>query len=684
MKMLQKQISTGERASQDISKMLKSIVTDENSHLKGASKKLEDLVSSKHDFISKIHKNLDTLTKEIDDITTDLTGDDDKSFGVVPIRKMINGMATSMVSVHDMVEKLEASLAAVGIDTNAATETDMFREMDTRIGALTSTANHKACMEMRRVLDAVEKMMEHMETMMTSHTSSLAVPTVAHERTCVDDMAFDMDDFDGDFAGVLKGADVTVGGGGEDASDGRVTELYAEYHTKMKETNDMYKTLKSNYTALVKDFQSFQVKTLKDVSKISEYKSKTMDARNLIRIYKKFLGAQVKLNKEGMTKIEGVLQDLEAKVNKLNHTRKKDRNNNVESLKRLQDDLHAILAAVDVDETTECLEEAVTRSDAVLDQLRKQRVQDLEKVSETFRLNLEELRQTFPMAEQSRNSRKARLTGDIDNDPPTSIGGDGGYYGGYSGNTDEVNRGIGQTYSGAIGRYHQMVDQVSEERETLIQEGKVRDLERRQRAEKARIERQAAVEEHNHLRSMKRYGEIIRGKDEAKRKKVCKGTHVADSMTVGKLKPMPQMLVVRDHFRKAKIMPGVPEKHMKDMRSSLRDRWSDFVSTLFSFVTIVDNHGVKTWVINDEVVMSKLVLPFMRVRYGLKSPGFSAGLASSSAVSVRVTFNTLCDEFVTDLLLHSTNDDYKHLMRAFKPKSIIDHTTRPSLHDFNG
>ena len=692
VKMLQKQINTGEKASQDITRMIKSIITDEKTHLKGASKKLEDLVSSKHDFISKIHKNLDSVTKEIDDLTTD-TADDNPatSFGVVPIRKMINGMATSMASVHDMIEKLEASMVAVGINPTAATETDMFREMDTRIGALTSAANHTACMEMRKVMENVEKMLQRMEVMMTTHTSSLDMPTAAHERTCVDNIDFDEEDFDDEFSRVIKGGEVTAADrpSGADSACAGAGEIYAEYYSKMRKTNDMYKTLKGNYEALVKDFQRFQVKTLGDVSKIAEYKSKTTDARNLVMIYKKFLAAQSKLNKEGMDKIEKVLQDLEGKVNKFNHERQMDRQSNVDNLKRLKDDLNAILVAVDMDETSDILGDAVTESDAVLAQLREQRVKDLDRVSETFRQNLEDLRKTFPLVEERRNARQKGLESEMgggknDDFGPSTSSYEGGSSTSYATTANEVNKSISEKYTGAMNRYHEMADTIDEERERLIRDAKVKDVEKRKRAEKARVERNAAVQEHNHLRAMKRYGDIIRIEGEAKRKKLCRGTHVADAMTVGKLKPMPQILVVDDHFRKAKIMPGVPERHMKDMRANIRDRWIDFVSNLFPAVTNVDNHGVKTWGINDGVVMSGLVLPFMKVRYGLKSPKFSPGLTSSSVASVKTTFNALCDEFVTDLLLHARDDEYKHLMIAFKPQGITEQTTKPFLHDFYG
>ena len=648
VKMLQKQINSGEKTSQDIARMIKSVVADENTHLKGASKKLKDLVSSKHDFISKIHKNLDSVTKEIESLSAPEQENPATSFGVVPIRKMINGIATSMASVHDMVEKLEACMVAVGINPTATSETDMFREIDARIGALTNDANHKACMEMRKVMENVEAMLARMETMMSTHTSALNVSTSAHERTCVDGMEFDIDDFDDEFTRAIRGGEVveTV----EKEKKGMVGEIYAEYHSNMKKTNAMYKTLKGNYEALVKDFQSFQVKTLKEISDIAVYKSKTTDARNLVMVYKKLSGVLSNLNKEGMHKIERALQDLEVKINQFNHERHLDRQNNINDLTRLKDNLTAISLTMDVDGSLTNLEYAVTESDTVLEQLREQRVKDLSKVSETFRLNLEELRKTFSLAEERKNAQQNKLRADksyIEKDDSSS----------------EINRGIYANYTSAIDRYHDMADKVDDERKKLIQDAKIKELETRERAEKAKIERQTAIQEHKHLQTIKRYGDIIRGEDEAKRKKLCKGTHVADSITVRKLTPMPQILVVEDHFRKAKIMAGVPEKHIKDMRASIQERWIDFVNNMFPVLTVVDNHGVKTGRINDEMVMNRLVLPFMKIRYGLKTPKL---IPSQPSLTVKDNFNILCDEFVTNLLLHAKNEDYKHLLFVFK------------------
>lgn len=676
VKMLQKQITTGERAAQDIAKMLKSTVSDENAYLKGASKKLEDLLSSKHDFIAKIHKNLDAVTKEIDGITEE-TGSDCPAdgFGVVPIRKMISSMAGSMATVHDMVERLEVSMAAVGVNPAANTETDMFREMDTRISALTGAANHKTCMEMRKIVEVVNTMMDRMEAVVNTHTSSLTVPADTHERMCMDDLAFNMEDFDDEFAGVFKGpgevSAVTLPKKGGDAS----TELYAEYHSKMKEANDMYKTLKNNYTALVKNFQAFQVDTLKKVSKIDVFKSNAVDARNLMIIYKKYLAAQIKMNKEGMTKIEGVLQDLEVKMNKINHTRVRDNESNKATLENIQGDLRAILASAD--DPLDDLEDAVVRSDGVLTNLREQRVDQLARVSDTFRVNLEELRRTFPMAEESRDNRKRRLMdeaaegGGGGGGASTSAGSWGG--GGAStsagswDNVDAINRSIGTTYGEALEDYHKMVDSVSDAREKALAEAELKDLERRKRVEEAKVKRESAMQERGHLMAMKRYGDILTGKEEAKKRKRCGGTHEAEAVTVGKLRPMPQMLVVKDHFRKAKIMPGVPEKHMGDTRKMLRARWDDFVHNLFPLVTTVDNHGVKTWGVNEEAVAATTIIPFMKIRYGLKSPErFSSGLSANT--TMKAAFNTMCDEFVTELLLHS--DEYRHLMTVFKPAHL--------------
>ena len=132
----------------------------------------------------------------------------------------------------------------------------------------------------------------------------------------------------------------------------------------------------------------------------------------------------------------------------------------------------------------------------------------------------------------------------------------------------------------------------------------------------------------------------------------------------------PQMLVIKDHFRKAKIMPTIPERHMKDMRTNIKERWNDFVDNIFPSVTIVDNHGVKTWSINSQSVMTNIVIPFLKLKYGMDLSNESENDELMSKDCLKYTFFNLCDELVTGLLLKAENDEYKHLMRVFKPDNL--------------
>ena len=661
---LTKQISSGERSVDDVSKLLRNITNEEDKNLKGAAKKLKELVSSRHDFVSKINKNLNSVSKEIDNITNNESAQSHDSFGIIPIRKMISSMSSSFNSVQDIVTKLEGSMSAVGINPAAETETDMFREMDTRINVASSTAIQRAQLELRTVLTTVEKMLEQMENLVTNHTSSLNPPTVAHERVGMNDVAFDMDYFDNDFAGIIRGGGevtptdtISTGVSGDTRSD----ELYAEYYSKMKEANSMFRTLKNNYDTLVKKFQAFQVKTLQDISNNAKYKVQSADARKLTMVYKTILDTQLKLNREGMTKIETVLRNLEEKISKMEAAKQKKQDETKTKLDSVKNDLQGVLALVDV-ESANTLEVSVLKSDAVLDKLRRDRTAELTQLSELYRKNIEELRSILPHMEKRMDSKRNELRATIEDQPSTSSSGS-------DQNTKRAEKVYNQ-YGTALEQYYDLVDEVKDQREKEIQRARAQEVDRKYKADKARVERESAIKERNHLQAMKRYGLILKGRDEAKRRKMCNGTHTAEAMTVRGINPAPQMMVVKDHFRKAKILPSIPERHMKDMRAFIKERWRDFVDNIFPSLTIVDIHGVKTWTMNFDSILTNIISPFLKVRYGLSPAVTMTGPAIgsvSSMADLKPIFFNLCNEFVSDRLLNAETDEYKHLMFVFKP-----------------
>ena len=140
-------------------------------------------------------------------------------------------------------------------------------------------------------------------------------------------------------------------------------------------------------------------------------------------------------------------------------------------------------------------------------------------------------------------------------------------------------------------------------------------------------------------------------------------------MTVRGINPAPQMLYVRGHLRKASVMPNISERHMKDLRSTIRNRWIDFVDIVFPSVTITDNHGVKTNILNHNSILTKIIMPFLKLRYSLSISGINVNRTMLGGMadyeSIKQIFYAICNEFVTERILNTENDDFKHLLFIF-------------------
>ena len=509
---LKKQISSEEKNMSDVSRMLREITKEEDKNIKRASGKLKDLLSSKHHFVSRLNKNMDTLSKEIDKIVDDLESGharQEDAFGVIPIRKLVSTISDSCTSVQDIVSRLEASMSAVGINPKAETESDMFRDMDARVEVASNTAIQRAQIEMRTVLTAVENMLDRMERVVNNHTSTLNVPADAHERMGADDVAFDLDYFNDDFAGILRGAnevapaDVLVGtsatGGSNKDSLTRSDELYAEYYSKMKEANSMFRELKGNYASLVKKFHDVQKDTMKKVSDNAKYKMQSIDSRKLAALYNTILKSQIKLNQTGMAKIESVLGNLEDKITKLTAVNQKKQDENKRVMESTQNHLNNILALVDA-EGSEVLENALVKSDVVLNNIREERTTNLTELSDIYRKNLEALQSVIPQLEQNLEKRRQEQTRIIE-EGVGSDGGDGPSSSGSSCNSSNNAEALSRTktafaqYGSAMDKYHRLVDEVTEKRELELKKAEQRELDRKFNLDKARLDREAAIKE---------------------------------------------------------------------------------------------------------------------------------------------------------------------------------------------
>ena len=688
LKSFQNQVHSGERTMQEVSKLLKSSLVDENKHLKTAGKKLDDLMSTRHDFIAKINRNLDTVTKEITHIS-DYVDDGDESrgdgtFGVVPIRKMVSSISQSMSSVHDMITKLDSNLVTLGINPHSISESEMFKEQDIRMEASSASAVSRVNQEMRAVLDTVDTMLTRMEEMMNNFTSSIGGHTTMQERTGVNDMLLNLDDFGDDFAGIISGAgDVAPASMIPKAGDQmeRVTELYVEYNSKMKEAREMYNALIGNYKSLLGQFRKVQEVAVDESSKQNQYKTQAKDARSLSVLYKKCLNTQIQLNTTGMTKIEDILTRLELKLNEAAASKQESREKHINHLQTLQLNLENILSSIDNDEEGADeggeLATALVQSDTTMQQLKRDRMADLERVSETYRLNLGELQNAVSIAEENRDARRVELLQNIrdqdadergaapsmardvfthavndDYDAPTGC--------------DDYNKKMYEGYKEALKEYEGMSQTISENRALAIKKAQLENMKQREELDKARIRRATAVKERNQMKLLKKYSTIQSVAGNAKRRKQHNGGHVANDITLQPEVPRPQIISVKEHFRKAKLLSGVPERHMKDTRCGIEERWGDFINNVFPSTMIVDNHGVKTWMIDDDSVMENVVLPFFKLKYGVAVKTNVCGRHSES-LSIKQIFFRVCDEFITNLLLNTTDGDFKKLLPLFKP-----------------
>lgn len=168
--------------------------------------------------------------------------------------------------------------------------------------------------------------------------------------------------------------------------------------------------------------------------------------------------------------------------------------------------------------------------------------------------------------------------------------------------------------------------------------------------------RESAIKEREHKRNMKRYRDAVVMAEMAKKRKMdTSGTgdnYVADTLTVSAGAPKPQMLVVKDHFRKAKILSGVSDRTIEKIKDNIRHRWDDLVQAVFPTITIIDIHGVKTWALNFSAVTTEIMEPFFKLRYGVKFSWAKMDRGSSSD-SPKDRFFEACDDLITGLLVNN-------------------------------
>ena len=670
VKLLQKQIMSGESSAQALNQMINSLVGADNKHLNRATKKISEIANARHKFIETIHGNLKKVEAHMAKIETVAGGATESgtedTYGLIPVKAMFAGMANHTASVDSMAQQLESTLAAMGVRPDALNEEEMFVEFDARVNVAASSAIAKAQMEMRRTMDVINKMMDNVEGTIENFTSApLGTHAVTEGHSGIDGItaAYDMDP---DF--LPLGSDVAVvdqniarghGSGGNKSLD----DVYAYCQSKISTIFDMYKTLVGRYKDLLKSFNEQQEATMSKVANEESSRSKAIDARRIMKLYKALYDTQAKFNRERLEKLEKAFEKVEAKIAQTDAKIQESKRDANSRLQELKGKLDAMLIVADSDDgpwNTERLEDCVIQSDEYVDSLMQRRTQELRAVSEAYRENLTRLRETFEMAEARKDARRKQLEAQVSFVPSqqqqvpsssstttTEASGSGWTEDDHRKVFDQ-NKSIYDMNKAAYDEYTSLKDDVINERARAVHEAEEKNLAQRAALDKARIARQYAIKEKSHVRSLKRYSTIVKRDEAAKRRKMDssgEGFNMrADALTVSQNAAKPQLLVVKDHFRKAKIMHGVPDKTMDGIRNTVKDRWEDFIQSVFPQVTIIDIHGVKSWALNDQAVVTNIFSPFLKLRYGVtyKNKG---GLTHTEK-----EFFSKCDYYTAGLL----------------------------------
>ncbi len=407
-------------------------------------------------------------------------------------------------------------------------------------------------------------------------------------------------------------------------------------------------------------------------------KAKELDMSRFMALYKAFYNTQLKFNKERLAKLERSFAALETKLAETEARNEKRTSDATDNLRDLHTKLNALLSRIDDPEADfgdeEALAQCVVQSNEFLGELRNKRERDLEKVADEHRKNVDSLKKAFEVAEARKDKRLQQLRDKIASTSATDIGASTskpstfpspdknkanvGWTDEDRARVTEYNKSVYEMNKDAYNQYIALKDQVSESRAQAYKEAAEKNEERRQALEKARINRAVAIKEREHKWDLKRYREAVVHADKAKRRKMDtsgKGdNYAADSLTVSGGAPQPQLVVVKDHFRKAKILSGVPDRTLEKLKDSIQYRWEDFVQSMFLTVTIIDEHGVKTWALNDAAVVTGIMAPFLQLRYGVKYAwSKSETTKQGGGGDPRAQFFEACDDLITGLLVNN-------------------------------
>ncbi|GFR76015.1 hypothetical protein ElyMa_005790300 [Elysia marginata] len=692
MEKLRNELSEHSKHVNDLRRDLRKDLALEDKILNNASKKVSDVNSECIDALKKLNKSITSINNQIEKRTEKLMNDDPNRddnddggvAGIVSIKELIKVTDEGMDTMEAMIKTMENQMRDVGININSETADETFHDYDKRIEVVVNSTTSETLDVTKNLFEGVQTLMDKMETLVSQTTSSLHVSRGAEERAGVSNAVYATDGFGDTTLDPHPPFLTHTDHQHEDAlSAGVNDDVYASYLDSMRKSKEAYSLLKSKYSQIIRMFERFQTKNLKKISDAELTKTKLLDAKKYLHVYKESLKTQLKVNREVMNKIWTCLNKLETQATKNNAARMKRDAKTDQDLQNINLDLQQIMSMLDAKMTTDGgdLERVFSESSAMMKKLKEMR----ENGAQTLRDVIDKYDEAINSLHTALNNKKK---------PNEASGSGGSGNDGNDGNgsnssstvvldpnsktarfreafemakvaaehTDAQNKQLHDTYGRALETWYETVQDVRKQRERAIDEHTENELRRRQLADQERVRRANLIEMHRHVQDMRRYAEIDAMEANAKRRRICNGAHEAENMVKRDRFLNPQLLVVRDHFRKARLQEPISDTHMQNMRESLKMKWRQFMDGVIPSSSSLDNHGVKTWNTNFDAVMETLIVPFCEFKYGV-TPVIDRVYVQRRGP--RVIFASYCDALMRELILNADRSEYNELMYLF-------------------
>lgn len=666
---LKDELSSHTKHINDLRRELLKDMVVENKALYRAGKRVDEVNSSCANALKKLDKSMNAINIQIERRTERMLNDDDEgggggAVGLAPLKDLLKMTDEGVTTMGSMIKIMENQMTDMGINVNSETVEGTFQDYEKRVNVVVNSSAQDTLDVTKNLFDGMVTLLNKTEKLVSVTTSSLGgAAGSAEERAGVANAVFTVDTHNDDSNDIPF---MSRGDQYRDVYDAGVNdEIYANYLDSMRKSKEAFTSLKTNYAQIVRQFEKFQEANLQKIMDADVTKAKLVDTKRYMQAYKDALKTQLKVNQELLAKIGRTLEKLEMQVTKQNVAKMKRDAKADRNLESISTDLQQIMATLDSKMTGGEFKSVFDESSALMKMLqtmRESKAETLQNVIDTYDKALKQISDGIDTQQQSKTSSAEDA---VSSDPASKtsrfrdmfnlakLAND---------HTTAQNAELHKTYGDALDTWYKTVDRVNKLRESAISEHTERELERKKRADEERVKRENLIQMHRHVQDMRRYAEISMMESEAKRRRMCNGTHEAESIVRRDTMVKPQLLVVRGHFRKARIQEPISDKHMENMRDALRQRWKHFMDGVIPSSSSLDNHGVKTWNTNFDAVMESIVIPFFQFRYNA-TPLIDRVYVQRKGP--RVIFASYCDALMRELILNSDKGEYKHLMYLF-------------------